>query len=154
MHAPLPLSDELAFVVIVPDRDLATPEARGVLPDSLSRADAVFNLGRMGLLLAGLADPSALVPAATGDRIHQPARTQLFPESTALLAALVDAGALAASWSGAGPTLIGIVRGASADSVRAGAEAALAGSGVPGRVLELSADRRGLVYGDEAVVDL
>ena len=81
MHAPLPLSDELSFVVIVPERDLATPEARGVLPDSLSRADAVFNLGRMGLLLAGLADASSLVPAATGDRIHQPARTALFPES-------------------------------------------------------------------------
>ena len=153
-RAPLPLSEELSFVVIVPDRDLATPEARGVLPDSLSRADAVFNLGRMGLLLAGLADPSSLVPAATGDRIHQPARTPLFPESSALLAALVEAGALAASWSGAGPSLIGIVYSASADSVRAGAEAALARSGVPGRVLELRADRRGLVFGDEAVVEL
>jgi homoserine kinase len=154
VHAALPLSDELSFVVIVPDRDLATPAARGVLPDSLSRADVVFNLGRMGLLLAGLADPSWLVPAATGDRIHQPARTPLFPESAALLAALVDAGALAASWSGAGPSLIGIVRAGSADSVLVGAEAALARSGVPGRVLELGADRRGLVYGDEAVVDL
>jgi homoserine kinase len=71
-----------------------------------------------------------------------------------LLDALVDAGALAASWSGAGPTLIGIVRSASADSVRAGAETALARSGVPGRVLDLRADRRGLVYGDEAIVDL
>jgi homoserine kinase len=154
VHAALPLSAELSFVVIVPDRDLATPAARGVLPDSLSRADAVFNLGRMGLLLAGLADPSWLGPAATGDRLHQPARTPLFPESAALIAALVDAGALAASWSGAGPSLIGIVRAGSADSVRVGAEAALARSGVPGRVLELGADRRGLVYGDEAVVDL
>jgi homoserine kinase len=154
VHAPLPLSDEVSFVVIVPDRDLATPAARGVLPDSLSRADAVFNLGRMGLLLAGLADPAALVPAATGDRIHQPARSALFPESAALLAALVDAGALAASWSGAGPSLLGIVRSLSAESVRAGAETALARSGVSGRVLELRADRRGLVYGDEAVVDL
>jgi homoserine kinase len=154
VHATLPLSEELSYVLIVPDRDLATPEARGVLPESLTRSDAVFNLGRMGLLLAGLADPAALVPAATGDRIHQPARTALFPESAGLLAALVDAGALAASWSGAGPTLLGIVRAASATSVRAGAEAALARSGVGGRVVELRADRRGLVYGDEAVVDL
>ena len=57
VHAPLPLSDELAFVAIVPERNLATPEARGVLPETLTRADAVFNLGRMGLLVAGLADP-------------------------------------------------------------------------------------------------
>ncbi len=154
VHAPLPLSDELSFVVIVPERDLATPEARGVLPDSLSRADAVFNLGRMGLLLAGLADPSSLLPAATGDRIHQPARTALFPESAGLLTALVEAGALAASWSGAGPSLLGIVRASSADSVRAGAEAALARSGVPGRVLGLRADRHGIVFGDDAVVAL
>jgi homoserine kinase len=154
VHAALPLSDELAFVLIVPDRDLATPEARGVLPESLSRADAVFNLGRMGLLLAGLADPAVLVPAATGDRIHQPARTALFPESAALLAVLVDAGALAASWSGAGPTLIGIVRAASANAVRAAAQVAVSRSGVGGRVTALRADRRGIVFGEEAEVAL
>ena len=66
VHAPLPLSGELAFVAIVPDRDLATPEARGVLPESLSRADAVFNLGRMGLLLAGLGEPASLVGRGDG----------------------------------------------------------------------------------------
>ena len=154
VQSALPLSEELAFVVIIPDRDLATPEARGVLPETLSRADAVFNLGRMGLLVAGLADPAALVPAATGDRIHQPARTALFPESAALLAALVDAGALAASWSGAGPSLIGIVRASSLTTVRAAAEVAFGRSGVPGRVVGLRADRKGLVFGDEAEVTL
>ena len=126
VHAPLPLSKQLAFVVVIPERNLATPEARGVLPETLSLADAVFNLGRMGLLLAGLADPSQLVPEATGDRIHQPARTALFPEAPQLLRGLVDAGALAASWSGAGPTLIGIVRAGAADAVRTAAADALA----------------------------
>ena len=154
VQAPLPLGGDLAFVVIVPDRNLATPEARAVLPDTLSRADAVFNLGRMGLLVAGLADPAVLTAAATDDRIHQPPRTALFPEAPELLRGLVDAGALAASWSGAGPTLIGIVRASSVEHVRSGAEAALAASGVPGRVLALHTDRRGLVYGDEAEVAL
>ena len=92
VHAPLPLSEELAFVVVIPERNLATPEARGVLPETLPLADVVFNLGRMGLLVAGLADPEALVPEATDDRIHQPARTALFPEAPQLLRALVDAG--------------------------------------------------------------
>ena len=64
------------------------------------------------------------------------------------------AGALAASWSGAGPTLIGIVRAGSAASVCAAAEAALGPAGVPGRVAVLQADRRGIVYGDEADVPL
>ena len=89
-------------------RSLATSDARRVLPDSVPRADATFNLGRIGLLLAGLAEPSVLTSATTGDRLHQDARTTLFPEAPALLAALVEAGALASCWSGAGPTLLGI----------------------------------------------
>jgi homoserine kinase len=154
VHAPLPLSEDLAFVAIIPERDLATPQARGVLPDTISLSDAVFNLGRMGLLVAGLADPSVLLAAATEDRIHQPARTALFPEAPGLLRALVESGALAASWSGAGPTLLGMVTVSSQESVRAGAQAALAAAGVPGNVIALAADRRGIVFGDEAVVDL
>jgi homoserine kinase len=153
-HAALPMADALELVAMVPDRNLATPEARGVLPHQLTRDDAVFNLGRMGLLVAGLADPAALVPAATEDRIHQPARSALFPEAPALLAALVDAGAHAACWSGAGPTLIGFVSPESVESVRAAAGAALAAARIEGRVLSLRVDRRGLVYGDEAVVPL
>jgi homoserine kinase len=125
-----------------------------VLPDTLSRADTVFNLGRMALLVAGLGEPSSLIPQATDDRIHQPARTALFPEAPALLRALVDAGARAASWSGAGPTLLGIAPVEIAEDVRTGAEAALAQLGVPGRVLVLRADRRGIVFGDEADVAL
>lgn len=153
-HAALPLAGKLEIVAIVPDRNLATPEARGVLPDRFTREEAVFNLGRMGLLVGGLADPAALRPAATEDRIHQAARTVLFPEAPALLAALVEAGALAACWSGAGPTLIGFVTAETADGVRAGAGAALAEAGMDGRVLSLQPDRRGLVYDDEADVPL
>ena len=127
MHAPLPLASKLAFVAIVPERNLATPEAGRALPETISRADVVFNLGRMGLLLAGLADPVYLVADATSDRIHQPARTALFPEAPALLHGLVEAGTLAASWSGARPTLLGIANVGSVEEVRSGAEAALAG---------------------------
>ena len=151
---PLPLSDDLVFVALVPERNLATPEARAVLPESVSRADAVFNLGRMGLLVAGLGDASVLVPAATGDRIHQPARTALFPEAPALLRALMSSGARAASWSGAGPTLLGLAKADEAEAVRAGGAAALQAEGVPGRVLVLRADRRGIVYGNEAKIAL
>ncbi len=61
------------------------------------------------------------VAAATEDRIHQPARTALFPEAPGLLDALVEAGALAACWSGAGPTLIGFVTRERQEQVRAGA---------------------------------
>ena len=137
-----------------PNATWPPPRPAACSPTTLPLADVVFNLGRMGLLVAGLADPDALVPEATDDRIHQPARTTLFPEAPELLRALVDAGALAASWSGAGPTLLGVVRGATADAVLAGAEEALAKAQVPGRALVLQADRTGIVYGDEAEVPL
>jgi homoserine kinase len=148
--AQLPLSDELAFVVIIPDRALVTAEARAVLPGTVSRDDALFNLGRMGLLLAGLAEPSLLTAAATADRLHQDARATLFPEAPALLTALVDCGALASCWSGAGPSLLGVTLESSAEKVCAGAQAALEDSGLTGRVLVLRADRRGIVYGEDA----
>lgn len=154
VHVPLPLSEELTFVLVVPDRNLSTPEARRVLPETLSRADVVFNLGRMGLLLAGLADPDRLVAAATEDRIHQSARGTLFPAAGRLLEGLVDAGALAACWSGAGPALVGMARRVDVDAVRRGAEHLLALTGVGGRVVALQADRRGIVYGDEADVEI
>jgi len=146
----LPLSDAVEFVVIVPDRPLNTTEARSVLPETLSRSDALFNLGRMGLLLAGMAAPSLLTPAATGDRLHQDARASLFPEAPALLEALVQSGALASCWSGAGPSLLAITTEPLAEKVCAGAQVALEESGLSGRVLLFHADRQGLVYGDDA----
>jgi homoserine kinase len=148
--AQLPLSDELAFVVLVPDRALGTADARAVLPDTLARADALFNLSRMGLLLAGMAEPSLLTPAATADRVHQDARATLFPEAPGLLEALVECGALASCWSGAGPSLLGITLETAVEKVSAGASAALEEFGLAGRVLVLRSDRRGLVYGEEA----
>jgi homoserine kinase len=150
--AHLPLSDELAFVVMVPDRNLSTPQARQVLPETLPRGDAIFNLGRMGLLLAGLADPAHLTSASTEDRLHQGPRSALFPEAPGLLDALVDAGALASCWSGAGPSLLGIVTEATAEAVREGALRALASAGVPGCVLIRHADRAGLVVGEAAAL--
>jgi homoserine kinase len=143
----LPLDPELEFVVVVPDRTLATTAARSVLPATLTLEDAVFGLGRMGLLLAGLADRTALVPEAGDDRIHQDARAALFPEAPLLLARLKEAGAVVSCWSGAGPSLLGICDPdrAGASSVREGAERALEEAGLPGRVLLLAPDRRGLV---------
>jgi homoserine kinase len=150
--APLALSDELGFVVVIPDRPLGTTDARDVLPTVVTREDAVFNLGRMGLLLAGLAAPAHLMPAAAQDRLHQDPRAALFPEAPALLHALVAAGALAACWSGAGPSLLAFTDLQAVDKVRDGAEAALAEVALAGRVLQLRPDRQGLVVGDAATL--
>lgn len=141
----LPLDPGLAFVALVPDHPLETARARAALPARIPRADAVFNLGRLALLLDGLADARKLVPAATADRLHQPPRTPLFPEAPRLLAALEAGGARAACWSGAGPTLLGICLAPEAQGVAASGRAALADAGVAGRVLVLHADTGGVV---------
>lgn len=141
----LPLDGGLEFVALVPERALATSKARQALPHEVSRADATFNLGRMALLLAGLAERGLLRREATEDRLHQDYRSPLFPEAPQLLGRLLTAGALATCWSGAGPSLLGICDAADAEKVRAGAEAAMADIGVSGRVLVLRADLEGLV---------
>lgn len=140
----LPLDIGLVFVALIPDRALSTSKARQALPQQVKRTDATFNLGRMGLLIAGLADRSVLTKEAAEDRIHQDYRSPLFPEAPVLLSRLLDAGALASCWSGAGPTLLGIADGEDEDRVRRGAEHAMAEFGVPGTVRVLHADLQGL----------
>ena len=141
----LPLDEVLAFVVLVPDRTLPTKKARAALPATIPHGDAGFNLGRMGLLLAGLADHRRLVAEAMEDRLHQGQRTPLFPESAALLEGLRDAGALASAWSGAGPSLLAVCTHDSVDAVQRAGERLLADHGVAGRSLELAPDLDGLV---------
>lgn len=141
----LRLDASLAFVVLVPDRTLPTSQARAALPAGVAHADAAFNLGRMGLLLAGLADARYLRPEAMEDRLHQEQRTALFPEARSLLSQLIDAGGLAAAWSGAGPSLLAVCTHSSADTVREAGELALRDLGIRGRSLRLAADLAGLV---------
>jgi len=140
----LPLDPSIAFVVIIPDRSLATSQARSVLPNSVTLRDAASNLGRLGLMIAGLGRLHDLVPEAAGDKLHQPARTALFPEAPSLLAALIDGGARASCWSGAGPSLLGICDRHAGNSVESAAKSALASAGIPGKVLILDPDFRGL----------
>ena len=113
----LVLDTDLAFVVLVPDRQLLTSDARAALPEQVPHSDAVFNLGRMALVIAGLADRRALIPEAGEDRLHQQARSRLFPEAPALLSGLRDAGALMSCWSGAGPSLLAVCSASGAEEV-------------------------------------
>jgi homoserine kinase len=142
----LPLDRRLAFVVLVPERVLLTEAARAVLPDSVALTDAVHNLGRTALLMAGLADRRALVSEAGDDRLHQPARTPLFPEAPALLDALRRGGATVSCWSGAGPSLLAICDDAHAASqVASAGEKALIDLGVGGHCSVVEPDLDGVV---------
>ncbi len=140
----LRLDPALRFVVVIPDRVLLTAAARAALPATVAHADAAFNLGRMGLLVAGLADLREMLPEAGDDRLHQDARSSLFPEAPALLEGLRRAGALTSCWSGAGPSLLAVCEAGRAPAVAAAAETLLDEHGVVGHVRSLEADMGGV----------
>jgi homoserine kinase len=110
----------------------------------VSHGDAAFNLGRMALLIAGLADRRQLVPGAFADRLHQDARGVLFPQAAALLDGLRDAGALGVCWSGAGPTLLAFSTAAGAPALVGAATALMAQHDVAGTARDVPADLVGV----------
>lgn len=97
----------LRVVVVLPDFQLSTAEARAALPTQVSRQDAIFNAARLGLLIRALetADYDK-IHAAMQDRLHQPYRIPLIPGLAAAFAAAYAAGAAGVALSGAGPSLI------------------------------------------------
>jgi homoserine kinase len=141
----LPLDEDLRFVVAIPDRHLRTAEARGVLPTQVPFVDVVFELGRLGQLIAGMADHRVLTPAATGDRLHQDQRGTLFPEARALMDSMIDAGALASCWSGAGPTLLAMCVEWTAEDVADRVRRTMASLDVAGMAQVIAPDLEGLV---------
>jgi homoserine kinase len=143
--ASVPVPAGLAWVVLVPDAEGSTAEARAALPDSYARADAVFNLQRVSLLLASLAAGRAdLLGVAMDDRLHQPYRFKLFPWLVDVIPAAARAGAIACVLSGAGPSLLAVTREPGAPVAQA-MEDALRRAGQPGRALVLSVDAAGTV---------
>ena len=92
--------------VVVPDFMLSTAQARSVLPDCYTRADAIFNVQRAALLVAALATgTTSAFPAALEDRFHQPHRAALVPGLDDILK-LRAPGLLGCALSGAGPSIL------------------------------------------------
>ena len=103
---------DLAAVVAIPDFSLPTSKSRSVLPERVKRGDAIFNAGRVGLLVAALQQGDyGLLRTGMQDRLHQSYRMALVPGMEAVLAAATEAGALGAALSGAGPTALALVSG-------------------------------------------
>jgi homoserine kinase len=102
----VPVSAGLNVVLLVPDFEMSTNQSRRKLPQHIAREDAVFNVGRAALLVAALAQGRwDLLDVATQDKLHQPARAEMFPALYDIFAAAKDAGARAAYLSGSGSTV-------------------------------------------------
>lgn len=143
VHASVPLPQGLKAVLFVPDFEMPTDESRRLLPQSLSREDAIHNIGRAALLVAALAGGRLeLLDAATRDRLHQPARSRIFTAMEPIMAAARQAGALGAFLSGGGSTILALAQEGEAAIGQAMAAAA-AHEGVGGNTLFTAPTQQG-----------
>ena len=97
----------LEGVLAIPSHEVPTAAARAAMPAELPLDDAVHNVGHAALLVLGLAkDDFSLIGRGLRDLVHQPRRRELYPRSMELVDRAQELGAVGATISGAGPTVL------------------------------------------------
>jgi len=115
--AKLAVADGIKTVVVIPAFELSTEKARGVLPQTYTRKDAVYNIQRSALTIAALTTGNwAHLREAMKDRIHQPYRAPLIPGFEEILR-INTPGLLSVALSGAGPTVLAMAEPLRAEDV-------------------------------------
>jgi homoserine kinase len=94
-------------VVVVPSQQMPTDEARKAIPDQVPLTDAVANISAAAELVLGIQRSDlTLIGRGLADRLHQPHRAHLYPRSMEIVAEAPRMGAIGATISGAGPTVL------------------------------------------------
>jgi homoserine kinase len=94
-------------VVVIPKEQVPTEEARRAIPDSVPVADAVANISAASELVLGIQRSDlTLIGRGLSDRLHQPHRAHLYPRSMEIVQEAPRMGAIGATISGAGPTVL------------------------------------------------
>jgi homoserine kinase len=97
----------LEGVLVIPPEEVPTSAARAAMPDEVPLAEAIHNVGHASLLVLGLAkDDFSLIGRGLRDLLHQPRRRPLYPASMELVDRAEELGAVGATISGAGPTVL------------------------------------------------
>lgn len=140
----VPVSDRIRFALFIPDFELKTEVARAILPQKVSREDAVYNLSRAALMTASLFSGSLEnLRVAVQDRLHQPYRFPLIAGADKIFYIAYELGAFAVAISGAGPSILAIIDGDNTGFVDT-AKLELKQSGLEGwQVTQLSCDSNG-----------
>ncbi|KAG0048623.1 hypothetical protein BGZ83_006442 [Gryganskiella cystojenkinii] len=105
-------AQEIKAVAIIPDFEVATEDARAVLPDMYERADVIYNLQRIAVLTTALSRSPVnadLIHKAMSDKVHQPYRKHLIPGMAEMLEQITPKtvpGVVGICLSGAGPTIL------------------------------------------------
>lgn len=114
LSVPIEVDPRISAVAFIPSTSVSTSKARKMLPDSITHADAVKNSAHTALLVHALQHRPDLLHTATEDFLHQSYRADAMPASFTLLMKLRAAG-VAAFISGAGPTILVLHTGGSAE---------------------------------------
>ncbi len=110
------MPEDLVFAAMIPDFPVSTAKARGVLPEQITRGDAVFNASRAALLVASMYTRKyENLAMAMEDKLHQPYRKQLIPDMDNIFQSAKEFGAIATYLSGAGSTLMAVLKEVTAD---------------------------------------
>ncbi len=97
----------LEGIAVIPGEEVSTERAREAIPAAVPLADAVANVSAAARLVLGLQRADLdLLAAGLADRIHQDRRRELYPRSMELVDSAAELGALGATISGAGPTVL------------------------------------------------
>ncbi len=120
--------EELEGIAVIPPEEVSTKLAREAIPTEVPLADAVANISAVAQLVLGLQSADLdLVSRGLADAIHQPRRRDLYPRSMEIVDAAAELGALGATISGAGPTVLVWTTWQDAGNVAAALEARCAG---------------------------
>jgi len=142
-YSKIDFPKELKAVVVIPDFELSTELARSVLPKEIPLKDAVFNIQRVSLFIRALQEKRFdLLKVAMEDRLHQPYRKSLIPNFDKVIQYAYDSGAVGASLSGAGSTMLALALD-NFDKIGQAMVSAFSEAGINAKYLVLDVDTEG-----------
>jgi len=130
-------------VVVLPDFDFPTKQARAILPNRIDRKDAIHNISRAVIVTEAFRNGDLdMLGEAMEDKLHQPYRLPLIPGASDAISAMKKAGASAVALSGAGPSLIAF-SSKHETAIGEAAKRVFAGAGLNSRIYKLKISRKG-----------
>jgi len=110
------VSRNIKFCAVIPDFKLSTDKSRSVLPDNIPFSDAVFNVGRVSLLIAAMqSGRSDLIKIGCRDKLHQDYRGFLINNYNDITKKCMELNSMGVFLSGAGPTIMAIIHNRNID---------------------------------------
>ncbi|MBX4263337.1 homoserine kinase [Clostridium estertheticum] len=103
----IPINGGIKFCALIPKLQLSTKSSRAVLPETIPFKDAVYNVGMVSMLIVSLVNGDYEgVKLACKDKLHQPYRMGLIKNYSQISSFVKESEALGVFLSGAGPTIM------------------------------------------------